>query len=57
MNLQDAADYLGVTERSVRNWISAGKVPAYRIGKKVIRLKVADVDALLQPIPTVGGAA
>lgn len=46
-----AADYLRLTERSIRRYIAEGKLPALRLGEKHIRIRVADVDALLKPIP------
>ena len=51
-----AADFLGLTERSIRRYIADGKLPAFRLGEKQIRIRVADVDTLLVPIPTGAGA-
>lgn len=52
MSLQDAADYLRVTERTIRNYIRRGKLPALRVnGSRLIRIRPADLDALLEPIP------
>lgn len=55
-----AADYLGVGPRTIRNYIARGALPAYRVksGKdssRLIRIDANDVDALLRPIPTTGG--
>jgi excisionase family DNA binding protein len=52
---QDAADYLGVTERTIRNYVSRGQLRAYRIGGRLVRVDQDDLDALLRPIPTVSG--
>lgn len=50
----EAADYLGVTTRTIRRYISIGLLPASRIkGSRLIRINRADVDALLRPIPAV----
>lgn len=49
-----AADYLSVTERTVRNFIARGDLTGYRVGTRAIRLDVRELDALLTPIPTVG---
>lgn len=50
----DAAAYLGVTTRTIRNYIASGRLPAYRIrGSQLVRVKQSDVDALLRRIPTV----
>ncbi|OIQ84050.1 helix-turn-helix domain protein [mine drainage metagenome] len=50
--LGQAADYIGLTERSLRRYIADGDLPAYRLaGKKQIRVRRSDVEALLKPIP------
>ena len=57
MSPAEAADYLGISPRTLRNYISEGKLPAYRLGgKRTMRIDRADLDALLRPIPTTGGA-
>lgn len=48
----EVADYLGVTTRTVRRYIALGLLPASRIrGSRLIRIDLADADALLRPIP------
>lgn len=56
-SLDDAAETLGVTTRSVRRWIADGILPAYRIGERVVRIKESDLDGALRRIPTAGDAA
>ncbi|TYL55756.1 helix-turn-helix domain-containing protein [Nocardioides sp. BGMRC 2183] len=52
VSLQESADFLGVTERAVRNYVSRGVLPASRIrGSRLIRINSADLEALLQAIP------
>lgn len=51
-----AADYLNLTERSIRRYIADGKLAAFRVGNKQLRIRVVDVDALLVPVPTGAGA-
>lgn len=49
----EAAEFLGVTDRTIRNLISSGQLQARRIGNsRMIRIDRADLDALLRPIPT-----
>lgn len=56
MSQAQAAEYLGVTERTVRNYTSRGVLPARRIrGSRLIRIRRSDLDALLTPIPTTIG--
>jgi excisionase family DNA binding protein len=58
-SIQSTAERLGVNPRTIRRRIADGTITAHRAaGKKLIRLDVAEVDEkLLQPIPTVNGAA
>lgn len=50
-----AAERLGCGNQTVRDFIASGKLPAFRVGGRMIRLDAADVDALLVPIPTAAG--
>lgn len=52
VRISDAVDILGVTERTVREWIATGRLPAYRLGSQQIRLNEDDVYALLRQVPT-----
>lgn len=52
----EAADYIGVTDRTIRSYIARGVLPARRIrGSRLIRIDVADLDKLLAPIPSAKG--
>jgi excisionase family DNA binding protein len=56
ITINAAAEYLGVSVRTVRRPISSGELPAYRIGGgrgRLLRINVADIEALLVPVPTV----
>lgn len=52
ISIGEAAEYLSVTDRTVRNFIAQGRLNGYRIGPRTIRVDRAEVDALLTPIPT-----
>ena len=54
VSLSEAAEMLGVTTKTIRRYIAARKLPAYRVGPRLIRVDVADIEALLKPV---GGAA
>lgn len=56
-SIQVAADYADVSVKTIRRWISRGTLTGYRIGPKLIRVDLNELDALLRPIPTVGTAA
>jgi excisionase family DNA binding protein len=51
------ADALGCSTRTVRRYISDGRLTGYRMGPRLIRVDMAEVDALLSPIPTAGAVA
>lgn len=55
LTLAEAAEWYGVSERTLRRRIAEGRLPAYRVGPRSIRVKAEDVEALAQPIPTAGG--
>lgn len=44
--LADAADRTGLSVRSLRRYIAEGRLPAYRLGSRTIRLIPSDVDNL-----------
>ena len=49
LRISDAAEYLGVSTSTLRNWEKAGKVVAYRHPVNDYRLfRREDLDALLQ---------
>jgi excisionase family DNA binding protein len=43
----EAAEYLGVTVKTIDRKIASGDIPAYRFGPKLIRVKREDLDAAL----------
>lgn len=56
LSQNEAADYLGVSPRTIRNYIARGFLPASRIkGSRLARIDAADLEAMLRSIPTVGG--
>lgn len=50
IGVTDAADRLDVSPKFIRAQIAAGNLTAYRIGTKILRLDVAEVDALAVPV-------
>jgi excisionase family DNA binding protein len=52
ISMFEAAERLGVSEKSVRRFIAAGRLTGYRIGPRLIRVDRDEVEALLQRIPT-----
>ena len=52
-SLQDAARMFAVHPRTLRRLISAGQLPAYRVGNQ-IRIATVDLEKAIRPIPTAG---
>lgn len=50
----EAAEYLGVTTRTIRQMVADGRLTAYRSGARLVRLDLNEVDAAMTPF---GGAA
>lgn len=48
-----AAEYLGITPRTIREMIADGRLTAYRLGTRVVRLDLDEIDAAMTPV---GGA-
>ncbi len=56
--INGAAEYVGVHHKTIRRWISSGRITAYRVGPVLIRVDLDELDAmLLRPIPTAGTVA
>ncbi len=53
MSIPDTARYLGINEGTVRVMIADGRLKAYRLGDRIIRLRRSEIDAAMR---TIGGA-
>ena len=49
VSVAEAATYLGVNERTIRNMLYDGRLKAYRAGPRVVRLRLSEIDASLAP--------
>jgi len=48
----EAAEYLGVTDRTIREYIRRGALTGRRLpGSRLIRLDREELDAALRPVP------
>jgi excisionase family DNA binding protein len=52
LSLEEAAEAMSVSVRTIRRWIAAGTLPAYRCGQRAIRIKLEDLEAAPREIPT-----
>ncbi|QDP44622.1 excise [Mycobacterium phage NothingSpecial] len=49
-SIQQTADFLGVSTKTVRRYIADGKLKAVRLGPRLIRVERDSVEALMRPI-------
>jgi excisionase family DNA binding protein len=52
--VEAAANYLKVSQRTVRRYIAEGKLTGYRVGGTLVRVQQSDLDALVRPISAAG---
>lgn len=54
ISLAAAADVLGISAHTLRRRIAAGELPAFRTGKRIIRIRVSDLESMLHRVPSAG---
>jgi excisionase family DNA binding protein len=54
VKIAEAAAYLQVTDRTVRQMIADGRLTGYRSGNRLVRVDLNEIDAAMKPF---GGAA
>ena len=54
VKIAEAAEYLDVTDRTVRQMIADGRLTGYRNGARLVRVDLHEIDAQMTPF---GGAA
>lgn len=52
IDLNAAAELLGVDTATLRRWAAQGRITLYRVGPRLLRVDVAELDALVRPVPT-----
>ena len=53
VSIEQAAEYLGICARTVRNYVASGEISGYRLpGGRLLRVDIAEIDAALRPIPS-----
>lgn len=49
---EEAARLLDCSPRTVRRFIASGRLPGFRVGPRLLRVRRSDLESLLQPIPS-----
>lgn len=55
--LQDAAEAFQISEKTLRRWISEGRVDARRFGPRLIRVNMTSIESMGTPLQYIAGAA
>jgi excisionase family DNA binding protein len=54
VNLDAAADVYSLHPRTIRRMISRGQITGYRVGPRVVRVDLDEIDAAITTIPAGG---
>lgn len=52
VSIGDAAELCGVSTKTIRRYIARGELSGFRLGPRLIRVDLAEVEQLGQRIPT-----
>ena len=52
VSISQAADYAACSTKTIRRRIADGSLTGYRMGRRMIRVDLNELDALLSPIPS-----
>lgn len=50
ITVAEAADLLRVSTVTIKRWLKQGRLPAYHVGPRAIRLRRADLAAVVRPV-------
>lgn len=52
LSLEEAAEVMSLSVRTIRRRIADGTIPAYQCGRRPIRIRLDDLEAALRRIPS-----
>lgn len=52
VGLAQAAKYADVSTRTLRRYIGQGRLTGYRVGPRLLKVDLNEIDRLAKPIPT-----
>lgn len=55
-SIPNAAEAYGVSPKTIRRYIAAGRITGYRFGPRMLRVDLDELDAMLRPLAA-GGAS
>ncbi len=51
MTIAAAAAYADVHPVTLRRWVAAGRLPAYRVGPRLLKVDRDELEGIVRPIP------
>lgn len=51
VSIVEAAEFLAVSPITVRRMVASGDIQGFRVGKKIVRISVEELKAMLVAIP------
>lgn len=51
VGLAAGAEHAGVSTVTIRRWIKAGRITGYRVGPKLLKVDLDELDASVKPTP------
>ena len=54
LSLEEAAEVMSLSVKTIRRRIADGTIPAYQCGRRPIRIRLDDLEAALRRIPSAG---
>ena len=52
VSLEDAAQHYSVSVKTVRRWIAAGRIEGYRVGPRLLRVRLDSMDSAARRLVT-----
>ncbi|WP_396929174.1 helix-turn-helix domain-containing protein [Mycolicibacterium sp.] len=50
-SLKQAAEYIGIDDaRTIRRWISEGRITGYKLNQRVLRVDLNEIDSAMTPV-------
>ena len=54
LSVEEAAQVMSVSSKTIRRRISDGTIPANQCGRRIIRIRLDELEAAFRPIPSAG---
>ena len=54
LSIEEAAEVMSLSTKTIRRRISDGSIPAYRCGRRNIRIRLDELEAAFRQLPSAG---